>query len=67
MRYRDARLLKEGDEITRKSDGASLIVLEAQAFGQYKTVKIVCHLKNDVEKNKLYYYHDAILGDEDER
>ena len=43
MKYRDARLLSEGDKVTRKVDGASLLIKEVECFGQYKTVKLVCN------------------------
>ena len=60
MKYRDARLLKEGDEIIRKEDNAAMIISEAQAFGQYRTVKLICYLKSDEQKNKLTYYNDDV-------
>jgi hypothetical protein len=60
MNYREARLLKEGDEVIRKEDGANLIIHDATAFGQYKKVKLVCILKGDEQKNKLYYYNDDV-------
>jgi hypothetical protein len=66
MRYRDARLLKEGDEVVRKDDNATMILSEVQVFGQYKKVKLVCYLKDDAQQEKLYYYHDALVGEEDE-
>lgn len=42
MRYRDARLLKVGDEVVRKSDKLTMTVTSIEAFGQFKTVKINC-------------------------
>lgn len=62
MNYREARLLKEGDEVIRKEDGVNLIVHDVTAFGQYKKVKLVCFVKEDEEKNKLYYYNDDVLA-----
>jgi len=66
MRYREARLLKEGDEVIRKEDQVVMIVLDAQAFGQYKKVMLTCHLKEDESKKKLVYYNDSIKGNDDE-
>jgi len=40
MRYRDARLLSEGDEVIKKEDKQVLKVESIEAFGQFKTVKI---------------------------
>jgi hypothetical protein len=68
MNYREARLLKMDDQVLRKEDGARLIVLEMTAFGQHKTVKLICCLHGDEQKNKLYYYHYDVdaLSNEDE-
>lgn len=62
MNYREARLLKAGDEVIRKEDGAHLTIHDVTAFGQYKTVKLICFLKGDEQKNKLYYYHNDVDG-----
>ena len=42
MKYRDARLLLEGDVVVRKIDKRSLTVSGIEAYGQFKTVKIIC-------------------------
>lgn len=44
MRYRDARLLKPGDMVIRKSDKILLTVHSIEAYGQHKKVKINCLL-----------------------
>lgn len=60
MKYRDARLLLPGDELTLKSDQSVLIVKEIQAFGQYKKVMITAYLKNGDASQKLIYYNDDV-------
>ena len=60
MNYREARLLKSGDEVVRKEDKALMIIHEVNAYGQYKTVKLVCYLKSDEKQEKLYYYNDDV-------
>lgn len=52
MKYRDARLLRAGDEVTLKSDGSILTVVRIEAFGQYKKVQIIT--------NKGYYYNEDV-------
>lgn len=42
MRYRDAKKLHNGDQVTRKFDQQTLTVSNVEVFGQYKRVKIVC-------------------------
>lgn len=42
MRYREARLLKPGDEVIRKEDNLTMMVTSVEAYGQFKTVKINC-------------------------
>jgi hypothetical protein len=42
MKYRDARLLHNEDQVIRKEDKLALIVKEVECFGQYKTVKLGC-------------------------
>jgi hypothetical protein len=60
MNYREARLLKSGDEIARAWDKVPLVIHETTAFGQYKKVKLVCYLKGDDTKAKQYYYNDDV-------
>ncbi len=42
MKYRDARLLKPGDQVIRKNDNLPLVVDSVELYGQFKTVKINC-------------------------
>ena len=43
MKYRDAKLLKEGDFIARKNDPNVLLkIISIEIFGQYKKVKVTC-------------------------
>lgn len=42
MRYRDARLLHNGDQVIRKSDKVPMMVESVELFGQYKKVKLNC-------------------------
>ncbi len=42
MKYRDARLLKAGDQVTRKSDNQQFVIDNVELYGQFKTVKIIC-------------------------
>ena len=42
MQYRYAKSLHNGDQVTRKYDGALFIVKDTEVFGQYKKVKINC-------------------------
>lgn len=45
MRYRDAKKLKNGDEVIRKEDQAVLTVESTEVFWLNKVVKINCFLK----------------------
>ncbi len=56
MKYRDARLLKEGDVVHRKDDNALLIVESIEAFGQYRKVKVHCRLG----EVKLVLYNEEL-------
>jgi hypothetical protein len=60
MRYREAKLLKEGQEVIRTSDKAVLVVKEAFVFGQYKTVKIGCFIKDDEKSPYIYLINNEI-------
>lgn len=42
MKYRDAKLLHNGDEVIRKKDKAPMIVKEIEIYGQYKKVRLTC-------------------------
>ena len=42
MRYREAKLLHNGDEVILKSDKTILLVKSLEVFGQYKKVKLNC-------------------------
>lgn len=42
MKYRDAKNLQAGDQVTRVSDSKTLVVESVELYGQYKTVKINC-------------------------
>ena len=42
MKYRDARLLSEGDSVIRKEDKQKLTVKNTECYGLFKTVKIIC-------------------------
>ncbi len=44
MKYRDARKLHNGDEVTRKKDRAILTVESIEVFWINKVVKINCYL-----------------------
>lgn len=47
MKYRDAKLKKVGDWITRKSDKLVLKIDSMEIFGQYKKVKFRCILPTE--------------------
>lgn len=56
MRYRDAKKLHNGDQVTRKFDQQVLTVNNIEVFGQYKRVKLVC-----LEGNSLVeLFHDEV-------
>jgi hypothetical protein len=57
MRYRDARLLHNEDEVIRKSDKVVLIVKEVECFGQYKKVKLACVTQDNT---RVIVYNDEI-------
>lgn len=45
MRYRDARLLKEGDRVTTKETDTTYIVSTIEVYGNVKTVRVNCQEK----------------------
>lgn len=47
MKYRDAKLLHNGDQVIRKYDDIAFIVNSIEVFGQYKKVKINCIGENN--------------------
>jgi len=61
MKYRDAKLLHNGDEITCKADGIVYQVIDIQVFGQYKKVKINCCRETQIGCGHLYsFYNDEV-------
>jgi hypothetical protein len=61
MRYRDAKLLCEGDEVVRKDDKTSFIVKEVEVFGQYKKVKLKCLAKDLPDTGYVYLFHEELV------
>jgi hypothetical protein len=57
MRYRDARLLSEGDSVIRKQDKQVLTVQDIECYGQHKTVKINCL---DINNKNISVLNDEI-------
>jgi Leucine-rich repeat (LRR) protein len=49
MKYRDAVLLKEGDQVIRASDNMPIIISSLEKFGQFKIVKILYKDSNNKE------------------
>lgn len=43
MRYRDARLLKEGDTVVTKETGVAYTVKTTEVYGNVKTVRVNCN------------------------
>jgi hypothetical protein len=56
MKYRDAKNLQPGDEVTRLSDKKILTVESTELYGQYKKVKINCLFKD----SKISIFNDEI-------
>lgn len=56
MKYRDAKNLHNGDEVTRKVDGVSMKVESIEVYGQYKTVKLNCLIGNTL----IVHFNDEI-------
>lgn len=42
MKYRDARLLKEGDTVVSKVDGLTYHVKNIEVYGSVKTIRVNC-------------------------
>ena len=57
MRYRDAKKLRNGDEVIRKEDKVSLLVKEVEIFVQSKVVRHNCVTKNN---SWVSLYHDEV-------
>lgn len=57
MRYRDAKKLRNGDEVIRKEDKVSLLVKEVEIFVQSKVVRLNCVTKNN---SWVSLYHDEV-------
>lgn len=49
MKYRDAVLLKEGDQVIRASDNMPITISSLEKFGQFKIVKILYKDDNNKE------------------
>lgn len=62
MKYRDARLLKQGDQIIRKIDQAKLTIEAVVLFGQYKEAIFTCIDLNG-KKVELYNYEVELITD----
>jgi hypothetical protein len=45
MRYRDARLLKEGDTVVAKENEQTYYVSTIEVYGNVKTVRVNCQEK----------------------
>lgn len=43
MRYRDARLLKEGDTVVAKETGVAYTVKDIEVYGSVKTIRVNCN------------------------
>jgi hypothetical protein len=43
MRYRDARLLKEGDTVVSKFTGAIYLVQSVEIYGKERPIRINCN------------------------
>ena len=58
MRYREARLLKTGDQIALKSDpNIILLVVSTECYGQHKKVKINC---TDLYSETISVFNDEV-------
>jgi len=60
MKYRDAKNLKEGDFVTRKSDGAECAVQSIEVYGQHKTVKIICIAPGECGMPYTHLFNDEV-------
>jgi hypothetical protein len=57
MRYRDAKKLHNEDQVTRKSDGVILTVLNVEVYGQYMKVRLNCVDPNNAA---VSLFHDEV-------
>lgn len=57
MRYRQARLLHNGDQVIRKTDDNPLTVNAIEVFGNVKIVKLYCIDQNNALIN---LFHDEV-------
>lgn len=57
MRYRDARLLHEGDEVIRKSNNGVYTIKSLEIYGQNKVVRLNCV---DLNNALVTLYHDEV-------
>ena len=62
MKYRDARLLKQGDQIIRKSDQVKLTIESIVLVGQYKEAIFTCIDLNG-KKIELYNHEVELVTD----
>lgn len=61
MRYRDAKNLHNGDQVTRKKDKLVLTVNSVEVYGQYKKVKLMCLLPHSAGGD-LYCAGSTYIG-----
>jgi len=52
--------LKEGDFVTRKSDGAECAVQSIEVYGQHKTVKIICIAPGECGMPYTHLFNDEV-------
>ncbi len=58
MRYRDARLLKEGDTVVAKENEQTYHVLTIEVYGNVKTVRVNC-------QEKVSWLHTELKNNDD--
>lgn len=58
MRYRDARLLKQGDKVYSKESGNLYFVKSTEVYGSVKVVRINC-VRADKEGD-ISFLHDEV-------
>ncbi len=61
MRYRDAKVLHNGDEVIRKEDKVSIRVQDIEVYGQYKKVRIngIIHVEG-TGGARVSLFHDEV-------
>jgi hypothetical protein len=57
MKYRDARLLHEGDQVTRKTDDQVLTILSLEIYGSVKVVRFNVVNEHNVS---TFVYNDEV-------